>query len=227
MQSILRADLDSQKPKSPASAQQPSIADPHNSRHLDAFLLALHGWRGDEGAPIMYNNILACEHCFRRLGLWLWHDRKRLNGDVVEAIKDKLEADSEHREYCPWISKEAQNGGRQVKDEDKMSGWQTLAKLINDEAHAINEREPKPQPASTITEAHPGTLVHSESPTPSEHARLISNMDRQNLAAETREARDAKDKERWAKVKKLKDMFKIKPLRKRGADHGARPSTAG
>ena len=166
-----------------------------------AFALALFGWQAEEEH---ITGLATCNACFRRLGLWLYKTRpsSKEGGDEV-AIMSGLDVVSEHREYCPWINSTSQNGGRVTKDSDTAAltpsaGWETLVQVLKNSHFARREAMP---------------LSFIENPQQRDDAasvvETISSGEPEDQAA-----RDAKDKERWAKLKKLKQVFHVKPWKR-------------
>ena len=179
----------------------PEANDTHNAE-ANAFAFALLGWRGDTSISIKGSDIISCEACFRRCGLWIWRPRNAPTGDGAEGAPEFL-ADQEHLAYCPWINAATQNAGRAgAEDEDEPAGWQALARLVATTARSLQTDVPAPNPPGT-----PETVGTASG------------------SADTREKRDAKDRERWAKLKKLRKVFSVKRLRKSEKENEA-PSAA-
>ena len=166
-----------------------------------AFALALFGWQAEEEHIA---GLATCNACFRRLGLWLYRTRPRSKegGDEV-AIMSGLDVVSEHREYCPWINSTSQSGGRVTHDSDTAAvststGWETLVQVLKNSHFARREANP---------------LSSIENPQQRDDAASMAETI-SGWKPEDRAARDAKDKERWAKLKKLKQVFHVRPRRK-------------
>ncbi|MCJ1354192.1 MAG: hypothetical protein MMC33_004179 [Icmadophila ericetorum] len=167
-----------------------------------AFILALFGWQAEEEHIA---GLVTCNACFRRLGLWLYKARPSLKEgeDDEAAIMSSLDAVNEHREYCPWINSTSQSGGRAIKDTDtveftRFAGWETLVQVLKNSAAARKEV----MPLSPIENSQQRDDVASVAETAS------------SAEPEDRATRDAKDKERWARLKKLKQVFHVKPRKK-------------
>ena len=194
------------------------------SRAIDknAFALALVGWQEETGHV---SGLLTCNTCFRRLGLWLFTKRPRIStrdntsdseDDGGEALVTVLDAVSEHRDYCPWINAKAQSGRLDAVDTtprpgDK-AGWETLVRVLDTDHHfrmratsARPELAARPQSSSTNVpepdaQADGGEVAVAHEPP----------------AEEDPAARDLKDKERWARLKKLKKVFDVKSRKGKG-----------
>lgn len=90
-----------------------------------AFTFALFGWTGVSEARI---SLAVCDHCFQRLGLWLFSDTrlkdmsKKLDVPVESLRLNLLES---HREHCPWKNAETQANSSDGPIAN-MAAWQTL-----------------------------------------------------------------------------------------------------
>ncbi|KAE7996958.1 hypothetical protein FH972_001634 [Carpinus fangiana] len=105
-----------------------------------ALAFALLGWRytSKDQMPLAI-----CDHCFRRLGLWLYtatseNGRKDTdqasNAKGTEDYEDdsmKLDLVENHRDYCPWVSGASQ---KQPGSLAGLSAWQVLQKSIENNA---------------------------------------------------------------------------------------------
>ncbi|KAI4130934.1 MAG: hypothetical protein LQ347_003189 [Umbilicaria vellea] len=184
----------------------------------NALALSFFGWQA-EGGHI--TGLATCEACFRRLGLWLFKTKSNTEDAVVddgEASMSRLDVVGEHRDYCPWINSASQSGGSTPRKGamavPELAGWQSLLRVVRNAQHTRTETMPLPDATGDDDEA-------------SEVASIASTSG----GAEDRAARDAKDKERWVKLKKLKQAFQVKRSSKawKGKDNpsASRPGTAG
>ena len=73
-----------------------------------------------------------------------------------------------------------------AEGEQELAGWQTLVKLISTSARSLQAKDPPVEKTDSA-------------------AILPEN-------AESKEERDAKDTERWAKLKRLRKVFSVKKL---------------
>jgi hypothetical protein len=163
--------------------------------HIGILSLALFGWEG--GTDLSTEGTAKCTACFRCLGLWLFRSRPRPGMEDDVPIVSKLYVDEQHRDYCPWINATTQSGGQIEKikapPQPKLSGWEMAAQHLRNAQHMRHDlAPPTPRPASRDAD------VASE---------IVSLT---GTDAEDRDERDAKDRERWAKVKKLKQAFSVK-----------------
>ena len=123
----------------------------------------------------------------------------------------RLDVVAEHRDYCPWINALSQNGttSQRTSSLDGLAGWQTLLRAVDASVvHKRHENENKgrsrPQTAASTRDAA----------TPGEEVASVAESEVRGKEAETVEIRDERDKERWAKLKRLKQAFHVK--RKKG-----------
>lgn len=211
-----------QSPQSEPTAAAPEPATPP-AINEQALALAFFGWQAEDGH---ISGLAVCEACFRRLGLWLFKRKSQstvgseTSADEEEASMSRLDVVGEHRDYCPWIDASSQNGESTPRKVSSgladLAGWQTLARVVRNTAH-LNGRVLQP------------------SATPNRGAAAVEiSMDADTSLAEKADVtalRDSKDKERWTKLRKLRQVFHIKESRKlakgKAVDSASRPSTAG
>ena len=179
----------------------PSTPNINNS----ALALALFGWQAEEGHVI---GLATCTACFRRLGLWLFKPSSSSPDSPSQSSMHRLDVVGEHRDYCPWINTLSQNGAtsRRTSSLDGLAGWQTLLRAVDASVvHQRHENENKPN-------SRPRTAASTrDAATASEE---VASVEVGAKETETVEVRDEKDRERWAKLKRLKQAFHVK--RKKG-----------
>ena len=116
----------------------------------------------------------------------------------------RLDVVGEHRDYCPWINPLSQNGppsrpstgSDQTPQQDK-AGWELLNRIVS---NAVRTKRREDAPVAPATPQDDDVSVTSTFGT--------------GTTAVERASRDEKDKERWAKLKRLKRAFTIKKGRK-------------
>ena len=214
-----------QPPQSePAAAGAESAPPP--TVNEQALALALFGWQAEDGH---ISGLAVCEACFRRLGLWLFkrrsHERigSEATGDEDEAAMSRLDVIGEHRDYCPWVDASSQNGDSTPQKSSSgladLAGWELLSRVIRNTAH-LNGRILKP---SVTPNRGPTAVVASMT----DETGLADKQGRVDVTA----VRDSRDKERWTKLRKLRQVFHVKDSRKlakvKGSEGAPRPSTAG
>ena len=121
-----------------------------------------------------------------------------------EAIMSCLDVVDEHRDYCPWVNGASQHGDQKVSHDEPVpaesAGWEILIQALRNVYR-----------------------VKSILSSPSEIDSLGNILD-------DAAAREAKDKERWVKFKRLKEIFQVKRVKGGGEVHEnirlRRPSSA-
>ena len=178
----------STKPTATASLVQPP-ASPIASAPINtsALILALFGWQAEAGH---ISGLVTCTACFRRLGLWLFKPTSTSDGSSM----DRLDVVDEHRDYCPWVNELAQNGATLRRTSlDGSAGWEMLVRAID--ASAAHRKEHDEYTAATNVD---------------DGASEVDSEASLTMTKEARAERDEKDKERWAKLKRLKQVFHVK-----------------
>jgi hypothetical protein len=153
-----------------------------------AFVLALFGWDvvGDAAA-----GLAGCGACFRRLGLWMYKPKD--DGNV--RVYNKLDVANEHLDYCPWINPKTQSGsdkktGKAANGADFHSGWEVLLRTIRNKHRRC------------VTSGSGESPAKENEPSPSEPT--VSDE----------EARRAKDKEWWTRLRKVRQALNMKGTKK-------------
>ena len=208
-----------------------------------AFVLALFGWQGLTNARIgVVPNSASCHTCLRRLGLWMFKSKEvGEDGEViVSAPMDYLDPIREHRFFCPWKNADAQRrSGARATDEEPQPGWRVLLKTLENDAHlrSVYEGRPWGRPRSGHGTGAPSTPSRPAPSTPRTPAATTDLADVESTPGlngdlftpeEDEKVRDAKDKERWARLKRVKSLFDIKGSRKsaKSAKSVSRPDTS-
>ncbi|KAL9102312.1 MAG: hypothetical protein Q9163_002530 [Psora crenata] len=179
------------------SAREPSDAStraPQPPKNVDrsAFILALFGWQAEEDH---ITGLATCTACFRRLGLWLF--KPSPEDPASQSSMQRLDVIGEHRDYCPWVNALSQNGASRRSPLDGLVGWEVLLRHLKNHA-MFKTAETK----ETNNEAE-----KEKADTASQVASLISSG---IMAEEEKEAVKRNDQERWAKLKRLKQVFQAK-----------------
>ncbi len=207
----------------PAATAAESALSP--TINQQALALAFFGWQAEDGH---ISGLAVCEACFRRLGLWLFKRKSQSTvgsetaTDDEEAAMSRLDVIGEHRDYCPWVDASSQNGDSTPRKGSSgsadLAGWEILARVVRNTAHLSGRfSQPSATPKSGTT-AVDGSV--------DDDTGLVGKAGQTDVQA----LRDSKDKERWAKLRKLRQVFHIKESKKRakgkGSDSVQRPSTA-
>ncbi|OQO03867.1 hypothetical protein B0A48_10508 [Cryoendolithus antarcticus] len=175
-----------------------SSPDADTTLKVTALGIALHGWRGDSELDI---NLLHCDACFQRIGLWMYQPGY-VPGRGVLAAEDNDGAEPEqaainllemHRMHCPW-----QNAGNQAASGtfEGMNAGQILNKVVS--TYAREQRRRSEQAGKEDEVDLESTNLHGA---------LANNGDaaQKPSAAEI----DQMDKERESKLRKLKRLFTV------------------
>lgn len=199
-----------------------------------ALALALMGWQGLSNARIgAVPNSASCHTCLRRLGLWMFKSKEvgPDNEVLVPAPMDHLDPAREHRFFCPWKNAYTQRlSTAKSGSSSEAPAWQILVQVIKNDAYlrgALDER-PKTRGRGGKGNRPPTT------PTRPTTAGTQGSMDVSSPAGSIaigvgehdEKARNAKDKERWARLRRVKSLFETKGSRKRRATTSSRPDTA-
>ncbi|OAA51576.1 Zinc finger, C3HC-like protein [Metarhizium rileyi] len=194
-----------------------------------ALALALMGWQGLTNSRIgPVPNSASCHTCLRRLGLWMFKSKEvdEQGHVIVPAPMDHLDPLREHRFFCPWKNPQAQSRGGVVSDED-MTGWKAVLQTIKNESELRNlysgkskrvgrlqeQGQASPSPARGIPSTPGSPAPPTPDPKTSIDAPSIATT-KTNVGDEDEKAREAKDKARWARLRKVKSLFDTKGSRK-------------
>jgi hypothetical protein len=167
----------------PTSDMEPSLT-------ARALKIALHGWRGSSDHR---TDLLQCETCFQRIGLWMYQPGYRPgkpntdpdpDDDDDAAFVDLVEM---HREHCPWRNSVSQ----------KATG--SLA--------GLNASQIMHRVVSTWTREQ--RRKSNEQPDVAEDVDSIGSPEVERPRP-SREEVELQDKERESKLRKLKKMFTVK-----------------
>ena len=221
-QDYLQAHAKSSKALNDSSSHDLSTT---KSINKSALLLALSGWHAEEDGHIP--GLATCSACFRRLGLWLFKKPPSSSDkpdDAQVSSMEHLDVMSEHRDYCPWINAVSQNGHAREeagarRSLDGLAGWEMQVRALRNWGAKEVEQG---RSATRQTKADGAAKDHD-----------IEGDDRASITSEMTNGLDAgqeeaetkrKDEERWAKLKRLRQVFFVKGKKKNGGD--SRPATA-
>jgi hypothetical protein len=164
--------------------------------------MALFGWQGHAHDRLgNQRGSVSCHACFRVLGLWLFKS-KSVNeaGEEVEgAPVSCLNTVNEHREYCPWRNPTSQNGLSSSKTSTYgKAGWEIVLQILKNDHHLRHAGDrPKPKlPSADENFDENGEFIEED-----------ENEDAGSM-------REEDDKRRWARLRRVKSLFEIKPGKK-------------
>jgi hypothetical protein len=219
---------------------QKDAGDPNNPNRV-ALALALLGWQGLTNARIgAVPNSASCHTCLRRLGLWMFKTKEvGPNGEIIApAPMDHLDPVKEHRFFCPWKNDQVQRlGSAKPNASSDMPAWKMLAQSLKNEAYLrealaetpMKDKARPPEPTTLTSPLGRNGLASPERPatrrggTESGVSPLV--VFGPDGEEEEEAAREAKDKERWTRLRKVKSLFDSKGG-KRLRKTASRPGTA-
>lgn len=149
------------------------------------------------------------------------------NEVLVPAPMDHLDPVKEHRFFCPWKNPETQRWNNAKSPDEDLPAWRVLAQVLKNDAYlrgALDNR-PKSRARSGTGKGASNGGDHRQPSTPGRPStpttpvgRGIASLDGSSSAVsfaegdeeEDEKARDAKDKERWARLRRVKSLFETK-----------------
>nr|OQO22030.1 hypothetical protein B0A51_08440 [Rachicladosporium sp. CCFEE 5018] len=175
-----------------------SSPDADQTLKCTALGIALHGWRGDSELDI---DLLHCDACFQRIGLWMYQPGY-VPGRGVLSAEDNDGAEPEqatinllemHGMHCPW-----QNAGSQAASGtfEGMNASRILNRVVS--TYAREQRRRSEQNGKDDE-------CDVESTDPNGGAVNDSDVVKKPSAAEI----DQMDKERESKLRRLKRLFTV------------------
>jgi hypothetical protein len=215
-------------------APPPSTASPTSHPHKTALALALLGWQGLSNPRIgPVPNSASCHTCLRRLGLWMFKSREvdpETGAVLVPAPMDHLDPLREHRFFCPWKNGAVQRnpGAKPLlsREEEPKAGWEILVQVLRNDAFLRSkmDRVSGGQHGRSKSTVVPGQRDVPETPGRPTTAGEGAPVGDEEVEDEA--VRRVKDKERWARLRRVKSLFNTKAgsrLRRAG---GSRPGTS-
>lgn len=171
-------------------------------------LVALCGWRGvlESGTEL-----LCCDACFQRIGLWMYQpDYKRSvrstndNDGDDEELDPALDLIDLHREHCPWRNATTQSA---TGDYAGLPAWQILHNILYRYADE-NRRRSRDQVVGALSRATPD--VEAAATVAAQEVDDSVDESLSLMPELTREETERADKERTSKLRKLKKVFGFK-----------------
>lgn len=159
-----------------------------------ALEIALHGWRGSSEHRA---DLLHCETCFQRIGLWMYQPGYKPGKPKIAVDQDDADDDEAvvvdliemHREHCPWRNPVSQKATGSLAG---LNASQILHRVVStwarEQRRKSNEQHDVPE--TTEVESVGGPEI--------ERPKL------------SREEIERQDKERESKLRRLKRMFTVK-----------------
>ncbi|KAK4901702.1 hypothetical protein LTR27_001474 [Elasticomyces elasticus] len=160
------------------------------ARALD---VALHGWRGSQDSG---NDLLHCDACFQRVGLWMYqpgYQQSRASSDDDEDSMATLDLLELHRDHCPWRNSETQKASGTLSG---LNASQILQRVVS--TYAREQRRKSDMASKTPQQLEDDDQVDDE------------DLYAPASPAPSKEEVEQQDKERESKLKRLKSLFSIK-----------------
>ncbi|KAI2794487.1 hypothetical protein POX_a01086 [Penicillium oxalicum] len=171
----------------------PPVDSSSRAVNKTALTLAFFGW---DSTTDPRADLVACQTCFRRLGLWMYKPKE--NGDPT--VFDSLDVTTEHMDYCPWIDRVAQSGtGKSNQNPASLrSGWEMVAEAVK-----VKHRRQVRSVVSVDSPRH-------EPSTPSAEELGAKSP-------EDEEKKKAADREWWAKIRRMRQVLTHRTPRRKPA----------
>jgi hypothetical protein len=193
-------------------------APPSQPINTVALQLALFGWTGHTHSQTNARlgpqlDSISCNSCFRILGLWLFKSKKvdtETGEEVQKAVVDCLDVVDEHREYCPWKNAASQNGGLKG-GKLELAGWEIVGRVLSNDFYLRNGDGHGKSGSGSVN----GRPVTAGGRTDGDILEGVDgDADTGDTNVDEDASRDAKDKERWARLRRVKSLFDTKSGRK-------------
>jgi hypothetical protein len=167
-----------------------------------SFQIALHGWRGSSESG---TQLLHCDACFQRIGLWMYQPEYRSGrqNPAASSMNPETEVDEEesedqsiidlvtmHRDHCPWRSAESQSASGSLAG---LNAIQILHRVVST-CVRDHRRRSENNHAAVIAEY-------------ASHRDLDDGDVEATQVVVSREETAKLDKERESRLKKLKNLF--------------------
>lgn len=160
---------------------------------------------------------------------------------LVPAAMDHLDPLREHRFFCPWRNGAVQrNPGAKhpsPKDEEPKAGWEVLVTVLKNDAFLRSKMDDRPghgRSQSSVVPGQRGLSGTPARPTTAGGADVTPSLGvdgEEEEEVEDEAVRAAKDKERWARLRRVKGLFNTKggsrSRRARSSTTGASGGTPG
>ncbi|KAK5679712.1 hypothetical protein LTS10_007660 [Elasticomyces elasticus] len=168
-------------------------ADSTSTDAARALDVALHGWRGSQDSG---NDLLRCDACFQRVGLWMYqpgYQQSRASSDDDDDSMATLDLLELHRDHCPWRNSDTQKASGTLSG---LNASQILQRVVS--TYAREQRRKSDMASRTPQQFEDDDQVDDE------------DLYAPASPAPSREEVEQQDKERESKLKRLKSLFSIK-----------------
>lgn len=166
------------------------VLGPNGHVGLKAFDIAMHGWRGsiDSGTQLLH-----CDACFQRIGLWMYQpDYKpgRHSSESEDEEPGYIDLLEMHREHCPWRNPESQKATGSLSG---LNACQILQRVVSTSVRDHRRRSDDHVAVAGPLQTEAAEETSLDSP---------SKLSKEEIAKQ--------DKERESRLQKLKSLFSIK-----------------
>ncbi|EMC99727.1 hypothetical protein BAUCODRAFT_348256 [Baudoinia panamericana UAMH 10762] len=161
---------------------------------IKALRIALHGWKGSSESG---NELLCCDACFQRVGLWMYQPGyKTFSPEQDDPINDIAAIDlaEMHREYCPWRNADTQKATGILEG---LNASQILTRVVSTYARA-QRRKTDAVHGSVQTHDIDGQTEDETGP----DEPVSPKVSAEEVARQ--------DKERESRLRRLKSLFAIR-----------------
>lgn len=184
-------------PSEESTTPSPPTSEPNKV----AFQMAFFGWQGYTHHRLgPQPGSVSCQACFRVLGLWIFKSKKVSEAglEVEGGIMNRLDVVQEHRDYCPWRNAASQNGLTATSKDlaTAPAGWEVVLRVLKND-HYLRHNEARNLGSSSR-----------------DRRSSINSLFEADANHEESKGRDERDKERWARLRRVKSLFETKPGRK-------------
>jgi hypothetical protein len=149
---------------------------------------------------------------------------------IVPAPMDHLDPIREHRFFCPWRNPTTQRNPGSRASEPSKAAWEVLVQSVRNAAYLRGDKAPKDKrlgrqrSKSTLIVRALSSPRGGHVPSPSEgaisppaimiEADMVATDDEDLDEEEDEKTREAKDKARWARLRRVKSLFNTKDKRR-------------
>jgi len=198
-------------PSTPPPRPPPTLLSSQPPINRPALTLALFGWRAEtDHIP----GLATCPACFRRLGLWLFKGPSPSTSSLPSAAPmTRLDPLAEHRDYCPWASALSQHGAHPSATNPLTgkAGWEILSGAV------ANALRPRLDAGVNMEGGREGSQGPPDTPATLQGS-VVSSVE--TATAVDAASREEKDRERWARLKRIRQVFRVRRPKGKGKEKG-------
>ena len=117
---------------------------------------------------------------------------------------ERLDVVGEHRDYCPWVNVFSQNGGGRRTSLDGMAGWEVMVRALKTSAGRMQGESGE---AGKVKKSEESRRSAKDGDRAGEERSEVGSLGSTMTVEEDKKKRD---EERWARLKRLKQVFGVK-----------------